>query len=262
MKYVFMIIILFVVSCKKQEKKDLDNGLIEIKEYYGEGEMKSIDYLTHDSAFLKSVSFYKSGKLESEYSPKEDGVGFSLIKYYEKGGVLSYSSHNVDGSKNGEKREYHKNGKLKYRANYRNDTLQGEFIAYDESLNLDYYFRFNHLGEKRYQLDVDSVGNVIIESPHKFAYIGLNVVSDSGEFIGLMKGDSLTIDIELANPPGCKKKLVTKLNGVIKKNVNVSGMEYSFKVLPSELGRNKLELLLDYSCEDYKLQSDYFFVRF
>ena len=124
----------------------------------------------------------------------------------------------------------------------------------------DYYFRYNNLGELRYKLNVNLSGG-FIESQHKIVYITVNTKKENNLEV-LKHKDSLKLELEIANPPSCKETIYTKLNGIVKDSLTISSINYNYKILPTDLGNNKLEIFIDYSCEDYELKSDYFTLDF
>jgi len=260
--YMLLVLTLLVllISCKKKSKSSDKSELTEVKTYYDKGEIKVIAYLDKDSLLTKTYrKFYENGniKFKSHYIKGVESGKYT--KYYKNGNVELVVDYE-NGVRNGKEIRYHKNGVLELEVTY-NLGKETAVIAYDDKLNFSYYLRFNHLGGVGYRLDVDSLGNITDEAPHKFVYVTANTKTKDS-IKTLIYKDSLELEVEIANPPSCKKVLYTRLNGVTKDSLDVSGIEYNYSVLPTDLGNNKLELFIDYYCTDYKLKSDYFTLNF
>lgn len=260
--YILLIstLLVLLISCQKKSKSSDNSELTEVKTYYDNGKVKSIGYVDKDSLLTKTYrKYYENGNIEFE-SHYIKGVESGKYTTYYKNGNVELVVDYENGVRNGKEIRYHKNGVLELEVTY-NMGKETEVIAYDDKLNFSYYLRFNHLGVLGYRLDVDSLGNITDEAPHKFIYLTANTKTKDS-FTRLKNKDSLKLELEIANPPSCKKVLYTRLNGVTKDSLEVSGIEHNYSVLPTDLGNNKLELFLDYYCTDYKLKSDYFTLDF
>ncbi len=268
------VLLITIFSCKK------DNIDKEQKTYYDTGELNTIGSIDKDSLLTGlQLVYYKSGNIKSEGSFLKGLFDGEVRKYYENGklkykafydgGVVSgkvyeyYENGNIGylatykaGVKTGKETIYHENGVVKEVVVYENDKLIGDLIAYDVNSDFDFYIRFNSLGSPAYRLDIDSTGKVK-ESDWKF-----HTITNIDKLKIIKLNDFIELDTQLANPPSCKKILITKLNGVTKDSTEIKGLEYKYKVLPTDLGNNKLELFLDYYCTDYELNSDYFALDF
>lgn len=292
----------FITSCKKDIKHteinvyydsgeiesisylNGDGTIVKVRTFFKSGVMESESEMNDDVIHGKLKSFFenKNIKLEATYinglkSGKyivyyvEGGVNYKAnylndlengeyISYY-KNGDIEFLTNFKDGKVNGKEVSYYENGIIKSQRFFDKGKIVGDLISYDNSSRVSMYSRYNHFGNLQYKLDIDSLRVLVKEAGNKFAYVGLNVTS-KGDLIPLKLKDSLKLTLEIANPPSCKKVLYTRLNGITKDSLEISGKEYYYTVLPTELGNNKLELFLDYYCKDYKLKPDYFTLDF
>jgi hypothetical protein len=172
-------------------------------------------------------------------------------------GVLKIKGEYKDGFKDGKFIMFHKNNTPEVEVNFIKDKIVGEALFYDDKSRFVYYKNYNNLGDLRYRLTLDTLGAVVEEKGDKISSMSLNVESES-----LVYKKKLQIFLNFAHPPTCKQTIYTKLNGIVKDSTTVSSINYDYKVLPTDLGNNKLEIFVDYSCEDYELKSDYFTIDF
>ncbi len=144
---------------------------------------------------------------------------------------------------------------LNYKVEYIEDKTTKDVVVFDNKSNFEYYIKFEEEGNPFYKVEIDSTGNFIEYGDKKFSKIAV-----LKEVVKLQ--DSLKIELDYANPPSCKEVIYTKINGVTKDSVTISSIEYDYKILPTEIGNNKLEIFIDYYCTDYELKSDYFTLDF
>tara|TARA_B110001450_G_scaffold63506_1_gene60237 strand:+ start:1520 stop:2110 length:591 start_codon:yes stop_codon:yes gene_type:complete len=192
--------------------------------------------------------------LKANYS---NGVKSGEYIVFYKNGNIEFKANYDKDTLSGKHLSYHRNGAFNQERTYYKGKVIGDLISYDDKSMFNSYLRLNHEGESTYKLVVDSLRNHISESGHKFVYVAINDNLEKFKY-----KDSLKLELEIANPPSCKKVLYTRLNGVTKDSLEISGIEYNYAVLPKDLGNNKLELFIDYYCTGYKLKSDYFTLNF
>lgn len=129
-KFVFVVIIVFLISCKEQD---------------------TISY------------YYDTGEIKSEVTINEDSVQHDTTKVYYKNGEIKAKVNYQNGKKFGEAVYYHQNGEIESIYSWKNDTLTGNSLSYNEFGELEEYRYYSLAGNLIYWLSYDGDGNRIDE---------------------------------------------------------------------------------------------------
>ena len=131
------------------------NGLLdgESREYYEEGDIKSISHFKNhipDGVFIsyyqngnmeekytyvngqangECFSYYENGKLEERYFLKNGEIDGEAFAYYPSG-KLEVKDFFKDGKKEGESIFYHENGNIKQKSTFKNGKREGDLFIY------------------------------------------------------------------------------------------------------------------------------------
>ena len=131
------------------------NGLLdgESREYYEEGDIKSISHFKNhipDGVFIsyyqngnmeekyayvngqangECLSYYENGKLEERYFLKNGEIDGEAFAYYPSG-KLEVKDFFKDGKKEGESIFYHENGNIKQKSTFKNGKREGDLFIY------------------------------------------------------------------------------------------------------------------------------------
>ena len=125
----------------------------ESREYYEEGDIKSISHFKNhipDGVFIsyyqngnmeekyayvngqangECLSYYENGKLEERYFLKNGEIDGEAFAYYPSG-KLEVKDFFKDGKKEGESIFYHENGNIKQKSTFKNDKREGDLFIY------------------------------------------------------------------------------------------------------------------------------------
>ena len=125
----------------------------ESREYYEEGDIKSISHFKNhipDGVFIsyyqngnmeekyayvngqangECLSYYENGKLEERYFLKNGEIDGEAFAYYPSG-KLEVKDFFKDGKKEGESIFYHENGNVKQKSTFKNDKREGDLFIY------------------------------------------------------------------------------------------------------------------------------------
>ena len=131
------------------------NGLLdgESREYYEEGDIKTISHFKNhipDGVFIsyypngnmeekyayvngqangECFSYYENGKLEERYFLKNGEIDGEAFAYYPSG-KLEVKDFFKDGKKEGESIFYHENGNIKQKSTFKNGKREGDLFIY------------------------------------------------------------------------------------------------------------------------------------
>ena len=132
-------------------KNELLDG--ESREYYEEGDIKSISHFKNhipDGVFIsyypngnmeekyayvngqangECFSYYENGKLEERYFLKNGEIDGEAFAYYPSG-KLEVKDFFKDGKKEGESIFYHENGNIKQKSTFKNGKREGDLFIY------------------------------------------------------------------------------------------------------------------------------------
>lgn len=104
------------------------------KEFYENGNMKSIIKLNSDNNFHGEATFYfENGNIEKTVS-YNNGYIKKCVVFYENGGIMWQAPY-MNNKKNGEYIEFYPNNKIKKRINFSSDTILNS-IEYDTLDNI------------------------------------------------------------------------------------------------------------------------------
>ena len=131
------------------------NGLLdgESREYYEEGDIKSISHFKNDIPDGVFISYYQNGNIENKYAYVNGQANGECFSYYENGkleeryflkngeidgeafayypsGKLEVKDFFKDGKKEGESIFYHENGNIKQKSTFKNDKREGDLFIY------------------------------------------------------------------------------------------------------------------------------------
>ena len=131
------------------------NGLLdgESREYYEEGDIKSISHFKNDIPDGVFISYYQNGNMEEKYTYVNGQANGECFSYYENGkleeryflkngeidgeafayypsGKLEVKDFFKDGKKEGESIFYHENGNIKQKSTFKNDKREGDLFIY------------------------------------------------------------------------------------------------------------------------------------
>ena len=125
----------------------------ESREYYEEGDIKSISHFKNhipDGVFIsyyqngnmeekyayvngqangECLSYYENGKLEERYFLKNGEIDGEAFAYYPSG-KLEVKDFFKDGKKEGESIFYHENGNIKQKSTFKNGKREGDLFIY------------------------------------------------------------------------------------------------------------------------------------
>ena len=125
----------------------------ESREYYEEGDIKSISHFKNhipDGVFIsyypngnmeekyayvngqangECFSYYENGKLEERYFLKNGEIDGEAFAYYPRG-KLEVKDFFKDGKKEGESIFYHENGNIKQKSTFKNGKREGDLFIY------------------------------------------------------------------------------------------------------------------------------------
>ena len=113
------------------------NGLLdgESREYYEEGNIKSISPFKNNIPDGVFISYYQNGNIKEKHTYKngnEEGEGL----FYYQNGNIGQNSFLLNGKLVTEVFEYYPNGNMKTKAHYIDGKLNGELIIYYENGNI------------------------------------------------------------------------------------------------------------------------------
>ena len=131
------------------------NGLLngESREYYEEGDIKSISHFKNDIPDGVFISYYPNGNMEEKYAYVNGQANGECFSYYENGkleeryflkngeidgeafayypsGKLEVKDFFKDGKKEGESIFYHENGNIKQKSTFKNGKREGDLFIY------------------------------------------------------------------------------------------------------------------------------------
>ena len=131
------------------------NGLLdgESREYYEEGDIKSISHFKNDIPDGVFISYYQNGNIENKYAYVNGQANGECFSYYENGkleeryflkngeidgeafayypsGKLRGKEVQKLGKREGESIIYHENGNIKKKSTFKNDKREGDLFIY------------------------------------------------------------------------------------------------------------------------------------
>ena len=131
------------------------NGLLdgESREYYEEGNIKSISHFKNDIPDGVFISYYQNGNIENKYAYVNGQANGECFSYYENGkleeryflkngeidgeafayypsGKLRGKEVQKLGKREGESIIYHENGNIKQKSTFKNDKREGDLFIY------------------------------------------------------------------------------------------------------------------------------------
>ena len=131
------------------------NGLLdgESREYYEEGDIKTISHFKNDIPDGVFISYYPNGNMEEKYAYVNGQANGECFSYYENGkleeryflkngeidgeafayypsGKLEVKDFFKDGKKEGESIFYHENGNIKQKSTFKNGKREGDLFIY------------------------------------------------------------------------------------------------------------------------------------
>ena len=131
------------------------NGLLdgESREYYEEGDIKSISHFKNDIPDGVFISYYQNGNIENKYAYVNGQANGECFSYYENGkleeryflkngeidgeafayypsGKLRGKEVQKLGKREGESIIYHENGNIKQKSTFKNDKREGDLFIY------------------------------------------------------------------------------------------------------------------------------------
>ena len=137
------------------------NGLLngESREYYEEGDIKSISHFKNDIPDGVFISYYQNGNIENKYAYVNGQANGECFSYYENGkleeryflkngeidgeafayypsGKLRGKEVQKLGKREGESIIYHENGNIKQKSTFKNDKREGDLFIYFPSAKL------------------------------------------------------------------------------------------------------------------------------
>ena len=125
----------------------------ESREYYEEGDIKSISHFKNDIPDGVFISYYQNGNIENKYAYVNGQANGECFSYYENGkleeryflkngeidgeafayypsGKLEVKDFFKDGKKEGESIFYHENGNIKQKSTFKNGKREGDLFIY------------------------------------------------------------------------------------------------------------------------------------
>ena len=131
------------------------NGLLdgESREYYEEGDIKTISHFKNDIPDGVFISYYQNGNIENKYAYVNGQANGECFSYYENGkleeryflkngeidgeafayypsGKLRGKEVQKLGKREGESIIYHENGNIKQKSTFKNDKREGDLFIY------------------------------------------------------------------------------------------------------------------------------------
>ena len=172
-----IIVLLFLTSCKNDKLK-------EVKEYYDNGNLKSVEYFNKEGEQEGESKYYKeNGKLD--YSTfYNNGKFVKAIIYYDNGDMHYYSE--VGKNDTIKKISYHKNGKIEMIGNIVEEKRVGWWKKHNSEGNLIEEYEFFIVDNEEYlnQFKVYDKNGKIKEEESSFFTINLFDTIQIGKNVG------------------------------------------------------------------------------
>jgi len=155
-------------------KKIVQNNFI--KEFYGDGSLKSVSEMSDGLKQGKMIEYYPNGNIKAQSNWINDTSTGHYIKYYESGNIESKASL-YKGNLHGDFLQYDENGNLILTKNYYLNKLDGYEIIYEKAS----LFQMRHhisLCDSSYLnqiINFDKNGNIISNSSQYFSIFFPNV---------------------------------------------------------------------------------------
>ena len=107
----------------------------ESREYYEEGDIKSISHFKNHIPDGVFISYYQNGNMEEKYAYVNGQANGECLSYYENG-KLEERYFLKNGEIDGEAFAYYPSGKLEVKDSFKNGKSEGESIIYHENGNI------------------------------------------------------------------------------------------------------------------------------
>ncbi|MDC3309065.1 toxin-antitoxin system YwqK family antitoxin [Crocinitomicaceae bacterium] len=159
MKYLFVFLLLGLVSCGDASSNASENVKPKLKEYwlaevtmpndtmFVKKDMKPLTGVikeVHENGQLAYEYNFKDGELDGSYrvwyengqlkkeGNNKDGNSVGLHRGWYEDGQLKYEEHYEEGKKDGLFRAWHENGQLENESNFKDDKLDGSYRVWYE----------------------------------------------------------------------------------------------------------------------------------
>jgi antitoxin component YwqK of YwqJK toxin-antitoxin module len=127
-KYLLIVSILFIISCKPHTEKI-------VRETYPDGKQKLVEFIDTKKGNKDSYKmsyYYPDNKIKSEGEFKNGKMNGKWTYYYENGKKWS-EGYFKEGIEEGLRTAYYENGKKRYAGLFRDGKRTGEWKFWDES---------------------------------------------------------------------------------------------------------------------------------
>lgn len=198
-----IVFLLFILTSCNYQKKD--------GEYF---------FTKNDSLFSY---IYNNGIRKELYSYSKDTILHGFFEGYYNYGKLRYKGFYSYGKQNGKCISYYQNGNIEYIENWKDGLVRDEFYYYYKNGNIKQYSFFDLSGKVRYIRKYNINGAVISELGHP--YIQKQFMTP----LDIYEGDSLCIDIYVANPPNTKSDVYYNYNNEVRRVKKLKEKPYLFR---------------------------------
>ena len=165
MKYLFVFLLVGLVSCGDASSNASENVKPKLKEYSLDEVKVNANHMVFFKKDMKPVTgivrdWYENGQLQYDGNFK-DGKRDSLCRTWYEDGQLMYDNNFKDGKRDGLSREWYENGQLKFEYNFKDGKEDGLCRGWHENgqLKNEYNYKDGTLIDDRCY---DENGNKII----------------------------------------------------------------------------------------------------
>ncbi len=254
----FLIILVFLYSCKDVKKEYYSNGelMVEVqfeddlmngyyKEYYPDGSIKVESNYKDGKLDGNKILYYNNGQIEWEATYDLDIVN-GIFKKYLSNGTLIGESYFKNGKQDGIIKSYHKNSNLESESEFKSGLLNGYFKSYfeDGSLSMDAISRNDTtIYYREYDKDgilIDEYRSLLINSETDTINVNDTYLTEL-ELEGPIPSDTAFFSISVFHYDNNFGSKETILSGSVVKTTN-NKATYSYK--PKEEGIYSINVLV------------------
>lgn len=180
-----LLLLLFITSCK-------DKPLEELKNYYDNGSLKSVEYVNEKGNKEAENKYYTEDGILSYITTFKNGNPIKTLHFYDNG-KIRYSSE-LKSKDTIEAISYFKSGKIKNKGNLINDIKVGWWTEYfsDGNVHKEYEYLINDGKEYQNQIKVYDKNGKIIENQSSFFTVNLSDTLNLGKNEGNLIYCSIT----------------------------------------------------------------------
>lgn len=250
-KYLFISLILFFSSCKKQEYGNLKKVFIENNTLKKEYTYKIIESDTLIDGYMKTYFENGEEKLFQEY---KNGKEHGLINGYFDNGNIEFTGNYFKGKKDGEFHLYYNfNKPIEQKIKIKEKWFQGRLIhnkyEYDEKMNLKNYYFYNLSGEVYYYETYNENEEIVEKKGSKTP-----VIYSPNNPKSFKVKDTLQVIIFAPMSPKCQVKMSARIKGYDDEweplKINFRDNQIVFKKRINRSGEFRIEVKSNDSCDE------------